>query len=149
MRVLTAPASSFGRDSDLLFRFRDVLAGLPLDIHCLRSDVDLNRTTATFSGDLEPVFEALEQMCRLAFDRIDLNHHVGAHSRTGALDLCPFVAYPESATPSSKLQLLKPSPGEDVAEQVQPQGVATQQVLFREVESFAARIAGLDRKSVV
>lgn len=147
MRVLTAPSWSFGRDSDLLFRFRDLLDDLPVEIHYLKSDVDLNRTHTVFSGETEYVFRALEGMCRLAFDRIDLNHHVGSHSRTGALDLCPFVAYSEPISPSNKLQLLKPTASETAADELQAelsgQESNREALLLREVESFSARFAGL------
>lgn len=147
MRILTAPSWSFGRDSDLLFRFRDLLEEMPVEIHYLRSDVDLNRTHTVFSGKVDHVFTAVERMCELAFDRIDLNHHVGAHTRTGALDLCPFVAFSEPAAPSSKLQLLKPTASEESMDDLEAEqsskSVKVQDVLLREVEGFAARLAGL------
>ncbi len=110
MRVLTVPNWSFGRDRDLLARFAEVLSGLT--VHYLQSDVDHNRTVSAFSGESEPVFKRLEQLCELAFERIDLNKHIGVHPRLGALDVCPFVAYGALGK------------------------------LPKEVESFAAKIAG-------
>ncbi len=91
MRILTVPNWSFGRDSDLLRRFGERLAGL--DVHFLRSDVDHNRTVSAFSGESATVFEALMRLMDEAKDRIDLNHHVGVHPRIGGLDVCPFLPY--------------------------------------------------------
>lgn len=147
MRVLAAPAWSFGRDTDLLYRFRDVLLDQRLEVHHLKSDVDLNRTTTSFSGETDAVFSAIETMASLAFDRINLNSHVGAHSRTGALDLCPFVAYPAMPSPSTKLQLLKSPPSEEVSERLQAElageAAEDENIVFREVEAFGARMAAL------
>lgn len=94
MRVLTIPNWSFGRDKDLLRRFRRVLEDGPVEVHYLEGDVDHNRTVSAFSGEAEAVFETLLELARLAFDRIDLNRHVGVHPRIGALDVCPFVTLP-------------------------------------------------------
>ncbi len=91
MRLLTVPNWSFGRDRDLLRLFEDLLTGWGLDIHFLASDVDHNRTVSAFSGDPEVVFERLERLAEAAFERIDLNRHMGVHPRIGALDVCPFI----------------------------------------------------------
>ena len=91
MRLLTVPNWSFGRDRDLLHLFEDLLSGWGLTIHFLESDVDHNRTVSAFSGDPEVVFERLERLAEAAFERIDLNRHVGVHPRIGALDVCPFL----------------------------------------------------------
>jgi glutamate formiminotransferase len=92
MKILTIPNWSFGRDKDLHFLFEDLLTGWNLDIHFLEGDLDHNRTVSAFSGDPEVVFERLERLCEAAFERIDLNRHMGVHPRIGALDVCPFVA---------------------------------------------------------
>lgn len=93
MRILTVPNWSFGRDSDLLRRFGEVLERTELDVHYLKGDVDHNRTVSAFSGESSSVFRTLIELARLALDRIDLNHHVGVHPRIGALDVCPFIPY--------------------------------------------------------
>ncbi len=145
MRVLTVPNWSFGRDGDLLNRFDEVLEQSGLTIHYLQGDLDHNRTVSAYSGEGEAVFRATEQLCELAFDRIDLNHHVGVHPRIGALDVCPFLAMPElsmTASPSvpPASQSSPSSEGSQSAMAPQP-AVATQQ-LIADVESFAAKIAG-------
>lgn len=145
MRVLTVPNWSFGRDSDLLSRFRETLEGRGLEVHSLQSDVDHNRTITAFSGDTEDVFAALERLCELAFDRIDLNRHVGVHPRIGALDVCPFVPYPEPQPTTPKLQLLKKLDYGDSAQTPieDPESAVPQtEVLLRDVETFSARLAG-------
>jgi len=92
MRVLTVPNWSFGRDRDLLALFGDLLSGWDgLTVHYLRSDVDHNRTVSAFSGPADRVFERLERLAEAAFERIDLNRHIGVHPRVGALDVCPFL----------------------------------------------------------
>lgn len=91
MRLLTVPNWSFGRDRDLLHKFREALETFGLQVHYLQSDVDHNRTVSAFSGESAAVFQALMELSELAFERIDLNHHIGVHPRIGALDVCPFV----------------------------------------------------------
>ncbi len=98
MRLLTVPNWSFGRDRDLLQLFESLLSGWGLTIHFLASDVDHNRTVTAFSGDAEVVFERLERLSEAAFERIDLNRHVGVHPRIGALDVCPFIRLDHSTS---------------------------------------------------
>ena len=99
MKLLTVPNWSFGRDKDLLRLFEDLLTGWGLDVHFLESDVDHNRTVSAFSGEPERVFERLERLAEAAFERIDLNRHVGVHPRIGALDVCPFLPIGPSPYP--------------------------------------------------
>ena len=92
MRILAVPNWSFGRDSELLRGFGEVLDLHGLDVYYLASDVDHNRTVSAFAGGHDDVCAALVDLCGLAFPRIDLNRHIGVHPRIGALDVCPFVA---------------------------------------------------------
>jgi glutamate formiminotransferase len=142
MRTLTVPNWSFGRDRDLLGRFRTVLEDSGLTLHYLQSDVDHNRTVSAFSGEDTAVLGALERLCELAFERIDLNRHVGVHPRIGALDVCPFVPLPEIP---SRLPVL-PGSAEESAINTQPSaasGAASipPERLLAEVETFAAKVA--------
>lgn len=106
MRLLTVPNWSFGRDKDLLRIFEDLLTGWDLKVHFLQSDLDHNRTVSAFSGDPELVFERLERLAEAAFERIDLNRHIGVHPRIGALDVCPFIVLEPGAYPlASKIEL--------------------------------------------
>lgn len=142
MRVLTVPNWSFGRDTNLLNKFREEIEGAGLDIHYLQGDVDHNRTVSAFSGESGAVFSVLEKLCELAFDRIDLNHHIGVHPRIGALDVCPFLAMPATTVgraPQSAPAV--PSPQASQSSAPEPQQVA-QERLFADVEAFAAKIAG-------
>jgi len=102
MRVLTVPNWSFGREKDLLRRFRDCLEAAPVTLHYLQADVDHNRTVTAFSGEAEGVRDTLLALCRLALPAIDLNRHVGVHPRIGGLDVCPFHPLPEPTTIKSK-----------------------------------------------
>jgi glutamate formiminotransferase / 5-formyltetrahydrofolate cyclo-ligase len=143
MRILTVPNWSFGRDKDLLNRFREVLEESGVATHYLDGDVDHNRTVSAFSGDASTVFETLERLCELAFDRIDLNHHVGVHPRIGALDVCPFLPLPDMPIQSAPgtLALPRPQSGQQSEPSPSPQAQATDRLLA-DVEAFAAKIAG-------
>jgi glutamate formiminotransferase len=94
MRLLAVPNWSFGRNTLLLDRFKQVLESADVVTHYCESDVDHNRTVTAFSGGEEEVRQTLLALCDLAFDSIDLRNHVGVHPRVGALDVCPFVLLP-------------------------------------------------------
>jgi glutamate formiminotransferase len=115
MRLLTVPNWSFGRDTDLLRKFSDALSSPGITVHYLEGDVDHNRTVSAFSGDVDEVFEKLHALADLAFDRVDLNRHVGVHPRIGALDVCPFVALPEWNVDFAALDLKVQDFAEDLA----------------------------------
>ncbi len=91
MRLLTVPNWSFGRDQRLTSAMVEILSGKPVQLHYLQGDLDHNRTVSAFSGEAEIVVELLFELCRLVLPAIDLNRHLGAHPRIGALDVCPFV----------------------------------------------------------
>ncbi len=50
-----------------------------------------NRTVVTFIGTPEAVKEAAFKAIKKAAEVIDMSKHLGAHSRIGATDVCPFV----------------------------------------------------------
>lgn len=114
MQVLTVPNWSFGRDSDLLRKFRDVLELYGVHVYYVASDADHNRTVTAFSGEAREVGAALFDLCEMAFPRIDLNRHVGVHPRIGALDVCPFVT-PWGCVPE-EMQSWVDSVAEQIAE---------------------------------
>ncbi len=82
-------AFSFGRDRDLVHRFEEVLTSVV--VHDIRSDVDANRSWVSISGEDAHLQDALMGMCGEAFERIDLQRHVGGIPRTGALDCVTLV----------------------------------------------------------
>src|SRR5215208_3928930 len=55
------------------------------------SDMDHNRTVATFAGPPFAVEEAAFRAIKTAAELIDLNNHQGEHPRIGATDVVPFV----------------------------------------------------------
>ena len=91
MQLLAVTHWSFGRDRDLLRSMREIVDTPDIALHDLRSDPDLNRTTIVFSSDHELVRSIVVRLAGEALPRIDLARHVGAHSRTGALDSCSLV----------------------------------------------------------
>jgi glutamate formiminotransferase / 5-formyltetrahydrofolate cyclo-ligase len=50
-----------------------------------------NRSVVTFAGAAEPVVRAATAAVGRALELIDMEHHVGAHPRIGAVDVIPFV----------------------------------------------------------
>lgn len=94
MRVLTVPNWSFARERALMRRFEAILGSRALEIHYLQGDVDHNRTVTAFSGEASEVLDGLSELADAAFETIDLARHTGVHPRIGALDVCPFVPFP-------------------------------------------------------
>jgi glutamate formiminotransferase len=50
-----------------------------------------NRSVVTFAGNAEPVVRAAIAAVGRALELIDMDEHVGAHPRIGAVDVVPFV----------------------------------------------------------
>jgi glutamate formiminotransferase / 5-formyltetrahydrofolate cyclo-ligase len=50
-----------------------------------------NRSVVTFAGSAEPVVRAATAAVGRALELIDMEQHVGAHPRIGAVDVIPFV----------------------------------------------------------
>jgi len=55
------------------------------------SDATHNRSVVTFAGSAEPVERAATAGVGRALELIDMEQHVGAHPRIGAVDVIPFV----------------------------------------------------------
>lgn len=91
MQLLAVPNWSFGRNTPLLTKFKQVLDAGSVVNHYCESDIDHNRTVTAFSGEDSHVRDVLLELCEAAFSTIDLRRHVGVHPRVGALDVCPFV----------------------------------------------------------
>jgi len=93
MRIVECvPNFSEGRDKDkinAIVREIEAVPGVKL------LDVDpgesTNRTVVTFIGEPEAVKEAAFKAIRKAAEVLDMRTHKGAHSRIGAMDVCPFV----------------------------------------------------------
>lgn len=55
------------------------------------ADPDHHRSVFTFLGGPEAVLEGARALAEVAFARIDMREHRGAHPRIGAVDVVPFV----------------------------------------------------------
>jgi glutamate formiminotransferase / formiminotetrahydrofolate cyclodeaminase len=90
--VECVPNFSEGRRPDVIDAILTEITAVPgitlLDHH---ADADHNRLVVTFVGEPEPVEQAAFAAIRKAAQRIDLDHHQGAHPRLGATDVVPFV----------------------------------------------------------
>jgi len=91
MRLLTVPNWSFGREAGLLRRFREILSSDLITLHYCEADIDHNRTVTAFSAEEDVVVDTVIRLAMEAFETIDLNRHIGVHTRIGALDVCPIV----------------------------------------------------------
>ncbi len=90
--VECVPNISEGRRAEVYEAVARAAAGAP-GVTLLNVDpgAETNRTVITFVGDPEAVLEGAWRLAREAIARIDMRAHKGAHSRIGALDVCPFV----------------------------------------------------------
>ncbi|HVR46618.1 MAG TPA: glutamate formimidoyltransferase [Candidatus Binatia bacterium] len=65
------------------------------------SDAMHHRSVLTIVGSAEQVLDAAVALAGIALDRIDLRAHRGAHPRTGALDVLPFVPLAGAGLPEA------------------------------------------------
>ncbi len=90
--LLCEPNVSEGRDAGVVAAIADAVRETPgvKLIHC-SSDPDHNRSVLAYLGSPEAVLAASRAMAAVAFERIDMRKHEGAHPRLGAVDVAPFV----------------------------------------------------------
>jgi len=90
--VECVPNFSEGKDTEKINRIMDTLRKKEgVSVVNVESDADYNRTVVTLIGDPEAIMSALIGFVKICIDEIDLNHHVGEHSRMGAVDVIPFI----------------------------------------------------------
>ena len=86
------PNFSDGRDPAIGAALRAAIGGVRgVRLLGWHSDVDHNRSVATFAGEPGAVQAAACAAIACAGARIDLRAHEGVHPRLGATDVCPFV----------------------------------------------------------
>ncbi len=90
--VECVPNFSEGRD---LEKIKSITKEIESTSHVTLLDVDpgnsTNRTVVTFIGTPEGAKEAAFKVIKKAAEVLDMSKHIGAHSRIGATDVCPFV----------------------------------------------------------
>ena len=118
MRLVTIPNWSFAREQTLERRFLEILSHPAVTLHSYRSDVDLNRTVTAFSADSTVLVDMVIRLALAAFEVIDLNRHVGAHPRIGALDVCPVVIPIGKRSPTQSELLHALAAAENLASQL-------------------------------
>jgi glutamate formiminotransferase len=91
-RVLEmVPNFSEGRDLDVVHALRTSMESAGVRVVDWSADPDHHRCVITAFGEPAAVERAALAAARVARDRIDLSRHAGAHPRSGALDVLPFV----------------------------------------------------------
>ncbi len=91
MNIVAVPNWSISNRLDILHSCKVLLDKKGLQIHSIESDIDHNRTVTAFSGNIDHVFSAMQELSELMIPEIDLRNHKGVHPRIGALDVCPFI----------------------------------------------------------
>lgn len=86
--LLAVPNVSEGRDQKLIAAIARAFDGRLLDIH---SDPDHHRSVFTIAGQPGTLARTVANGAREAVRRINVNDHVGAHPRVGAIDVAPIV----------------------------------------------------------
>jgi len=90
--VECVPNFSEGRDLGVVDAIVAAMRAVPGAFVLHReSDPDHNRSVVTLAGEPEAVAEAVVRAVEKAAELIDLTRHAGAHPRTGAADVVPFV----------------------------------------------------------
>ncbi len=91
-RFEIVPNFSEGRRQDVIEAlcrcYREQPGSILLDYEF---DADHNRCVLTAVGSADALIDATLAACRIAREKIDLNHHEGGHPRMGALDVLPFL----------------------------------------------------------
>lgn len=90
--VECVPNFSEGRNLSIIEKITDELKKVE-NVVLLDVDPgkDTNRTVVTFAGTPEGIEKAAFLCIKKASELIDMSKHKGAHSRMGAIDVCPFV----------------------------------------------------------
>ncbi|TVQ78591.1 MAG: glutamate formimidoyltransferase [Flavobacteriales bacterium] len=91
--VECVPNVSEGRDKVIIEKLANAIRNTP-EVKLLHQDSSeaANRTVYTFSGTLQGTIEAAYNLYQAANEHIDMRQHKGTHPRTGAVDVCPFIA---------------------------------------------------------
>ncbi len=83
---------SEGRHAPALEAMARAVSGVA-DCQLLHQDTGqgAHRTVFTFAGSPAAVFEAAFRLYEAVAEHVDMRQHRGAHPRSGAVDVCPFV----------------------------------------------------------
>lgn len=85
------PNFSEGRDGETIAAIATALRSGAVQLLDVQSDIDHNRSVFTLVGERAALIDSVFKGVETALERIDLNHHQGAHPRLGAADVIPFI----------------------------------------------------------
>lgn len=93
-RIITVvPNISEGRDAAFIEKLQQALAAIPdLVVLDVAMDQARNRTTLSFTGTREAIFQGGFLLYEEVLKRVDMREHQGEYPRIGALDAFAFVA---------------------------------------------------------
>lgn len=91
IRTWSAINISEGRNEKVLKDIEAILSPFELEHKLIEPDLSYHRSVISLVGDLDVIFEAIDQMTPIILQAVDLNVHRGSHYRMGAVDVIPFV----------------------------------------------------------
>lgn len=90
--VQCVPNFSEGRDLEKVEKIVSVLKNKEnVKLVSYEPDASYNRTVVTLLGEANAVKDAVVSLVGMTTKLIDLNHHIGEHSRMGATDVIPYI----------------------------------------------------------
>lgn len=96
--ITVVPSISEGRDSAFIDTLKRKLEAVPgLLVLDVAMDHARNRTTLSFTGSKEAIFQGGFTLYEEVYKRVDMREHKGEYPRIGAVDAFPFVAVKDVA----------------------------------------------------
>lgn len=91
--ISVVPNVCDGRDEAFVEKLQEKLEAVPgLVVLDVSMDQVRNRTSFSFTGSREAIYEGGYVLYEAALGHIDMRHHEGEYPRIGAVDVFPFVA---------------------------------------------------------
>lgn len=93
--IESIPNFSEGTDEEVIDQILSVFKNADIRLMDHTYDAYYNRLVVTIIGEPEKVKRILLIAADIAVEKIDMQHHTGAHPRMGAIDVVPFVPLQE------------------------------------------------------
>ncbi|MBU7043857.1 MAG: glutamate formimidoyltransferase [Theionarchaea archaeon] len=93
--IESIPNFSEGTDEEVIGQILSVFENADIRLMDHTHDAYYNRLVVTIIGEPGKIKRALLAAADIAVEKIDMQHHTGAHPRMGAVDVVPFVPLKE------------------------------------------------------